>query len=92
MTHDVILSYYYYIMRNHISQEIPFLKAVIIIVHTIRRRIIIAHDVIISLQAVRGSINRTQDVIISLQQKLRENYQDGERVSERQRMRERESL
>ena len=56
---------------------------VIVTVHTVIGRIIIAHDVIISVLAViitvytiRGRIIITHDVIISLHQKLRENYQD----------------
>ena len=35
------------------------------------------------LLLVRGRIIITHDVIISLQQKLRENYSDGERVRDR---------
>ena len=54
----------------------------------VRERIIVTHDVIISLLAVRGRIIITHDVIISVQQKLRENYPDGERESERQKMKE----
>ena len=50
----------------------------------VRERIIVTHDVIISLLAVRGRIIITHDVIISVQQKLRENYPDGERESESQ--------
>ena len=49
----------------------------------VRERIIVTHDVVISLLAVRGRIIITHDVIISLQQKLRENYPDGERVRDR---------
>ena len=45
----------------------------------VRERIIVTHDVIISSPAVRGRIIITHDVIISLQQKVRENYPDGER-------------
>ena len=54
----------------------------------VRERIIVTHDVIISLLAVRGRIIITHDVIISVRQKLRESYPDGERESERQKMKE----
>ena len=54
----------------------------------VRERIIVTHDVIISLLAVRGRIIITHDVIISVQQKLRENYPDGEREWETENERE----
>ena len=56
---------------------------VITSLRAVRGKIIVTHDVMISLLAVRGRIIITHDVIISLQQKLRENYPDGERVRDR---------
>ena len=64
---------------------------VIISLQAVRGRIIVTHDVIISLLAVRGRIIITHDVMISLQQKLRENYSDGESVRQKMKERVRES-
>ena len=92
IAHDVIIFLQAVIITVYTTRvRIIIAHDVIISLQSVRGRIIIAHDVIIFLQAViitvyttRGRIIMTHDVIISLQQMLKESYQDGERVRDRE--------